>query len=43
MGIFETKTDEENLVKKQEGSVTAEEKARGKAAKKGLNELKVAV
>jgi hypothetical protein len=37
MGIFDKKTDEEKLAKKQEGLVVAEEKARGKAAKKGFN------
>ena len=37
MGIFDKKTDEEKLAKKQQGLITAEEKARGKAAKKGFN------
>jgi hypothetical protein len=37
MGIFDKRTDEEKLAKRQEGLVTAEEKARGKAAKKGFN------
>ena len=37
MGIFDKKTDEEKLAKRQEGLVMAEEKARGKAAKKGFN------
>lgn len=37
MGIFDKKTDEEKLAKRQEGLVAAEEKARGKAAKKGFN------
>lgn len=37
MGIFDKRTDEEKLAKRQEGLVAAEEKARGKAAKKGFN------
>jgi len=37
MGIFDKKTDEEKLAKKLEGLKAAEEKARGKAAKKGFN------
>lgn len=37
MGIFDRKTDEKKLAKKKEGLVVAEEKARGKAAKKGFN------
>jgi hypothetical protein len=37
MGIFDKKTDEEKLAKKQESLIAAEEKARGKAAKKGFN------
>ena len=37
MGIFDKKTDEEKLAKKNESLIAAEEKARGKAAKKGFN------
>jgi hypothetical protein len=37
MGIFDKKNDEEKLAKRQEGLVAAEDKARGKAAKKGFN------
>lgn len=37
MGIFDKKTDEEKLAKKLEGLKTAEQKARGKAVKKGFN------
>jgi hypothetical protein len=37
MGIFDKKTDEEKLTKKLESLKAAEEKARGKAAKKGFN------
>lgn len=37
MGFFDRKTDEEKLAKKQEALQLAEEKARGKAAKKGFD------
>lgn len=37
MGLFDKKTDEQKLAKKQDGLVAAEEKARAKAAKKGFN------
>ena len=37
MGIFDKKTDQEKLAKKQEGLKAAEEKARAKAVKKGFN------
>lgn len=37
MGLFDKKTDEEKLAKKQEALAVAEEKARSKAAKKGFD------
>jgi hypothetical protein len=37
MGLFDKKTSEEKLAKKQEALIVAEEKARGKAAKKGFD------